>query len=236
MVKAKTLKILIITLLLSCPVFAQQKSWYSKNIYKSLPKAKGSKARVICPGNVRQEFPKHGFGVKLGDPFALTYKYYASEQLSFAADFGKTSSPLYTRYYRSKFEEYTNPDTLGQFQSVSYLGHRTPFDLFAEFKVLYSFDASAIATGLQVYIGPGWQLRNTTIEYEYLNELSFVESQIRRLNVNRPTNGPSATIGIEYAYPEMPLSAFMEMQIYYDAVIDPGWFRPLGGVGIRFIF
>ena len=190
----------------------------------------------MCPIMEASEYPLHGFGIKLGDPAAFTYKFYANKKLSLAIDAGKSASALYSRYHRQKFDEYTQPDTLSEFQRVTYLTHRATRDLFIEAKLLYGFDASVIANGLQVYVGGGWQWRNTNITYEYLKEDGAFDNQIRPLNISRITGGPAFTLGIEYSYFDMPISAFMEMQVYFDALIDPGWSRFQGGVGIRYIF
>ena len=91
------------------------KNAYSKSrLGLRTPKVKGYKAKIVCPIFEKSQYPYHGLGFKLGDPFALTYKYYPNEHFSFGVDFGKASSGLYNRYYREKFQEYGNQfaDTL----------------------------------------------------------------------------------------------------------------------------
>ena len=66
---------------------------------------KGAKAKTVCPIFENSKYPYHGIGVKLGDPFAITYKYYASKKFSIVADLGKASSGLYNRYFAEKFYE-----------------------------------------------------------------------------------------------------------------------------------
>jgi hypothetical protein len=48
--------------------------------------------------------------------------------------------------------------------------------------------------------------------------------------------GPQIVGGIEYAYFQLPLSAFMEVEFFTDVQADPGWQRFEGGVGLRYIF
>jgi hypothetical protein len=48
--------------------------------------------------------------------------------------------------------------------------------------------------------------------------------------------GPQVIIGIEYAYFQIPISAFMELEYFMDVQADPGWQRFEGGVGLRYIF
>src|SRR6478736_1082921 len=72
-----------------------------------------SKARIMCPIFENSQYPYQGFGIKLGDPFALTYKYYPSKHWAFAADAGKAASGLYNKYYRDVFTGYI-PEILAQ--------------------------------------------------------------------------------------------------------------------------
>ena len=43
-------------------------------------------------------------------------------------------------------------------------------------------------------------------------------------------------MGIEYAYFNIPISAFMELEYFTDIQADPGWSRFEGGVGLRYVF
>src|SRR4051812_45516712 len=98
---------------------------HSRMGFKS-PKVRGQKAKLICPVFDKSQYPYHGIGFKLGDPFALTYKYYPNKKFSFAVDFGKASSGLYNSYFREKFQGYAlqAKDTLSDNSSLSYTFHR----------------------------------------------------------------------------------------------------------------
>ena len=48
--------------------------------------------------------------------------------------------------------------------------------------------------------------------------------------------GPHLVAGIEYAYFQLPISAFLEVEYFTDILADPGWKRFEGGVGLRYIF
>ncbi|HMP98334.1 MAG TPA: hypothetical protein PKC24_01045 [Cyclobacteriaceae bacterium] len=232
----KYLQTLLLLFVLSTPALAQQKSWLTKYRYSTYISAYSNRKGLKCPINFSSEYPLHGIGVKLGDPAALTYKFYPNENIAFVLDFGRSASTLYTRYYRGKFDEYTDLITVDDNEELSYLSHESRADLFTEFKVLYSIDASAIANGLRIYSGIGWQWRFTGLTYNYVITDATLVNQFRSLDVNRNTSGPVLSLGFEYAYFDMPISAFMEIQLYYDTVIDPGWIRPQGGIGIRYIF
>lgn len=194
-----------------------------------------SKAIIMCPIFEESKYPYQGIGFKLGDPFALTYKFYPSKQWSFAVDAGKAASGLYNKYYRGAFTSYL-PDTLGKDQKINYVTHSVSFDWFLESKFLYQWDAEKISKGLQLYAGLGWQWRNTTLKYEFIREIDRFESKFERFSQNRFTYGPVVLVGFEYSYFTLPVSAFIEIEMFTDALIDPGYQRFQGGVGLRYIF
>jgi hypothetical protein len=45
-----------------------------------------------------------------------------------------------------------------------------------------------------------------------------------------------AVVGFEYSYFTLPISAFIEIEGFSDALLDPGYKRFQGGVGLRYIF
>jgi hypothetical protein len=53
---------------------------------------------------------------------------------------------------------------------------------------------------------------------------------------HRFTFGPVAIVGFEYSYFTLPVSAFIEVEWFTDALLDPGYNRFQGGVGLRYIF
>lgn len=233
---SKTLVVGIITLGLIHAADAQVKKSVRSSGFR-VPSVSRSKARIMCPIFENSQYPYQGIGFKLGDPFALTYKYYPNKNWSFAADAGKAASGLYNKYYRQSFFDYL-PDTLSGEQSIQYLTHKAIADWFVEAKFLYQWDAEKISTGLQLYAGLGWQWRSTTLEFDYLfSEGDFItENQFGKFRETRFTYGPVAVLGFEYSYFSLPLSAFIEIEMYTDALLDPGYNRFQGGVGLRYVF
>lgn len=240
MIKALQISIICVLAVFCLPeeLFAQKKrsstSAY-RGRYRQIKIPKGKKS-VVCPIFEDSEYPYQGIGFKLGDPFALTYKLYPNKHFAFALDVGSAASGLYSEYYRNNFTNYAVTDTLGSGQSTSYLGHDVKTEWIAEAKLLYQNDASALLEGLQWYIGGGWQVRQLDIDYEYLTELSFSENEIGLFSDEVTTMGPVAAFGFEYAYFSLPVSAFIEVESYFDVKEDPGWIRMQGGVGLRYVF
>jgi hypothetical protein len=205
---------------------------------RSVPKSK-TKAAIICPIFDERRYPYQGIGVKLGDPIALTYKFYATPNLALAVDAGITASSLYNNYYRTAFVDYI-PDSLEANESMQYLSHKVTRDILLEGKFLYQWSADKLSKGLHFYAGAGWQWRNTTIHYNYLFEATPPPgnrvSQSDRLLQSRYTYGPVGIIGFEYAYFSIPISAFIEIEWFSDLGVDRGYNRFQGGVGLRYVF
>lgn len=202
----------------------------------SAAKSKPNRAAVICPIFDERGYPYQGIGLKLGDPFALTYKFYATRNLALALDGGQTARGLYNKYYQNAFDE-SIPDTLSATQSVQHLSHKVKKDFFLEGKILYQWNAEKLSRGLQVYTGLGWQWRNASIEYNYLiTDAGLGVSEIGTTTESRYTYGPVGIVGFEYAYFSFPVSAFFEIEWFYDVALDPGYNRFQGGVGLRYVF
>lgn len=230
----------ILCLLLAFSAYAQrsvsgsQKTYTkSRTVNKHNPiRMSHSKRKVVCPIFENSGFPYHGIGIKVGDPFALTYKYYANKHFAVAADFGRSASGLYSSYYNKIFTEFYDPS------DAEILSHKVKADWVAEAKVLYQMSIEQVSPGLQLYAGVGWEIRNLKIEYDYYADdgltppirTNFKETQ------NRLTQGAQAVFGIEYSYFKIPVSAFMEMEYYYDLVKDPGYRKVQGGAGLRYVF
>ena len=62
------------------------------------PVVSRNKAKIMCPIFETSQYPYQGIGFKMGDPLALTYKFYPNKNWAFAADGGKAASGLCNRY------------------------------------------------------------------------------------------------------------------------------------------
>ncbi|MEK6782918.1 MAG: hypothetical protein AABY93_14565 [Bacteroidota bacterium] len=231
---SKTLSFFFLLLLCTGVLHAQVKKSALSGKFQ-VPNVTKGKARIMCPIFHESKYPYQGIGLKFGDPFALTYKFYPNKNWAFSADAGKVASGLYNKYYRSVFKGYL-PDTLTGEQTISYLTHKANTDWLIEAKFLYQWDAEKISEGLQLYAGLGWQWRATSLTYDYLYEDGFFESKFGKFTEKRFTYGPVVIVGFEYSYFSLPISAFIEIEWFTDALIDPGYKRFQGGVGLRYVF
>ncbi|NBW38679.1 MAG: hypothetical protein EBR30_27400, partial [Cytophagia bacterium] len=76
----------------------------------------------------------------------------------------------------------------------------------------------------------------TSIEYDYFFETAPNFNEPGTLMNKRITQGVQAAVGIEYAYFQLPVSAFIEMEYYVDMLQQPGWTQLQGGIGLRYVF
>lgn len=191
-----------------------------------------SKAKIVCPIFEDTGYPYQGLGLKLGDPFAITYKYYPNKHFAIAVDFGKSASGLYSKYYSELFDELIEDPQ----DTLEYYSHTVKSDWVGEIKLLYQINAEKISPGLQIYAGLGWELRSLAIKYDYIAETGVNETKFFDSTINRFTQGVEGVFGIEYSYFTLPISAFIELEYYVDVYKDPGWRKVQGGVGLRYIF
>lgn len=226
----------ILCLLLAFSAYSQRSVSGSKKTYtksrtvnKHNPiRMSNSKRKVVCPIFEDTGFPYHGIGIKVGDPFALTYKYYANKHFAVAADVGRSASGLYSQYYTELFHDF-QPET------SDYYSHKVNADWVGEVKFLYQMGIEKISPGLQFYAGLGWEVRNLKIRYDYFADEDGLSKNFQQEYV-RLTQGVQGIVGIEYSYFSLPISAFMELEYYYDVVKDPGFTKIQGGAGLRYVF
>jgi len=212
------------------------KSNLTKNRYNNRAAFVGhKKAKTICPIFENSKYPYQGFGFKMGDPFALTYKFYPRKHWAIVADIGRPASGLYSTYFRKEFTE-KSAEIVPNRNGVDYSSHRVKSDFILEGRVLYQFDATIVSKGLQVYTGMGWEFRATTIDYDFFFEESPDTNDFARTSFSRSSQGFQTVVGIEYAYFQLPISAFMEMEYYVDVLRDPGQTFLQGGIGLRYVF
>lgn len=237
--------LLVITLLLLSSQLAlgqkKGKGGYSKSSYTlnkhnfKAPRVGHHKAKTICPIFENSKYPYQGIGFKVGDPFSFSYKLYPVKHYAFVVDVGSPSSSLYSKLFREEFA-LKSDELAPDLEGVEYLSHEIKTDFVLDVKVLYQVDANKLSKGLQVYGGIGWELRRTSIEYDYFYQTAPDFNEPGTLNTRRLTQGVQLAGGMEYAYFQLPISAFIEMEYYIDMLQQPGWTQLQGGIGLRYVF
>jgi len=233
----RSLVILLVVLFSFQGILAQRKHKmkpYYKGRYNAI-KIPKSKERIICPDYQFSLYPNQRIGFKLGDPFALSYKVNFSEHLAIGMELGRISNSLYNRFHKSNFHSPSAIDTTHLTEISNYFGHDTKRDGLYSLKLVYGATFKGIKP-LKWYIGPGFQYRWSVVNYTYIRNDQTSNAVLENYNDTRYTVGPTLTVGIDYAHPDMPVSSFIEFEGYCDASEYPGWIRLMGGTGLRITF
>jgi hypothetical protein len=188
------------------------------------------KMAVICPIFVPSEYPYQGIGFKAGDPFAITYKLYATKWLAFSIDGGIAAYGLYKSRYEELFNSFPESDTL------TYVNQQVEKDTHVSAKVSFYGEGPKFLKGLDYYVSLGWQFRYVDILYGFDQEVSNTESVFGSFTKQLDYYGPEVGLGIEYSYFNLPMSAFMEGIWMYDIVNEPAFIKFQLGIGIRYVF
>ncbi len=220
------------------PVYGQHSSITRKNAkitnYSNVKFKKNRKMAAICPIFQLSEYPYQGIGFKIGDPFAITYRFYATEKFAVGIDFGRAASGLYSNLFRDKFDEIPEPDST---VVLVYEGHKVTNHSVVSARVFYYIKGPRSIKGLNAYVGAGWQVQFVDVEYAYLEVEKDPPNLARTqppISVSFQPMGPEATLGLEYAYFSLPITFFIEGSIFIDLV--EGWRRFQGGTGLRYVF
>ncbi|MBC6368446.1 hypothetical protein [Algoriphagus sp. AK58] len=175
---------------------------------------------------------ERGAGIRLGEPFSLTYKDFLDDYLSFEVMLG-AGSPNGKDYYQRSFEN--NPPSSNAF----YLNHSASRGISLNGRMALHEDITdmfEITQGyLLGYVGAGAQLRTTYIDYSYFLSPNLPGNPVlseKRTNIDF---GPEAFAGAEYYFDETPISVFAEIGFFLE-LIDRVNFKGQGGIGVRYLF
>lgn len=176
---------------------------------------------------------EHHVGIRIGEPFSITYKTYLNEQFSLEAMVGRAGANS-GEYYRRAFNN--KMPAPGSF----YGSHSSSNGFSVNFRGAYNEDISSefdIGEGaLFAYGGAGLQLRSVGVNYVYYNEgrnMSNIPLYEKRTNVDF---GAEGFIGSEYFFEDLPLSVFAEVGLFLEIIDRPGHVRLQGGIGARYLF
>ncbi len=178
---------------------------------------------------------ERGAGIRLGEPFSLTYKDFIEDYLSFEVMLG-SGGVNGSNYYRRSFEN--NPPAsnavfsgFSASRGVSINGRLALHEDFTDmFEITEGY--------LLGYAGVGAQLRTTQVNYSYFvpNDNPQIGGGIPRIEERSNVDfGPEAFVGAEYYFDELPISVFAEIGIFLE-LIDRVNFRGQGGIGVRYLF
>ena len=188
------------------------------------------KMAVICPIFHPSEYPYQGIGFRAGDPFALTYKLFVSKWLAFSIDGGIAAFGLYKDRYEELYK--ATPEA----EDLTYLNQQVEKDVVFSGKVSFYQEGPKFMKGLDLYAGFGWQMRFAEILYGYNEDLGNGIEEFGTTRAQYDYMGPEVHLGIEYAYFDLPISAFLEGNVFYDITYQPTFIKFQFGIGVRYVF
>jgi len=177
--------------------------------------------------DVQAQQYNQGLGIRIGDPFGISYKAYLQRRRAVELVLGTVSRNNHSSYYRDTFRN------LDKYEGDLYSSHDVNFTMVAMARYLFHESFPANVEGrLDWYYGAGLQLRISTIEYQYFDS----QSQIFRDDHTNFDFGPEAILGMEYELEDIPMVAFGEVSLLMELVDRPFNFRVFGAFGVRYAF
>jgi hypothetical protein len=184
-------------------------------------------AVLICGS--AEVFAQHqGIGLRLGEPFGITYKRYLPQNRALEFLVGSAPKQWGEDYYRNSFEDrYEDDDEVSHdVKSVVYLQGRYLF---------HNPIAADIEGKFTWYWGVGALIKSARVEYRYREEIRTTNQVIYERDRTDIDFGPEVIGGVEYTFEDAPISVFGEFDLLLE-LTDRTTFRLLGGVGARFNF
>lgn len=173
---------------------------------------------------------ERGIGIRLGEPFSVTYKDFINDNFSIEGMLG-SAGVNGASYYQKEFE--SNPPASNSF----YISHTAKKGISVNVRSAYHEDITdvfGIESGyLLAYGGAGIQFRTTKVTYTYTDGQSSTQALDNRTNGDF---GPEAFIGAEYYFDDVPLSVFGEAGFFLELIDRIGHIKGQGGIGVRYIF
>lgn len=176
---------------------------------------------------------EHHVGIRVGEPFSITYKTYLDKKYSVEAMVGRAGANS-AQYYRRAFEN-NRP-----YSSAIYTSHASSDAFSLNLRGAYNEDISSefniVEGALFAYGGVGVQLRSVRLNYVYHTSYSNTDMEFRNIDRTNVDFGPEGFVGSEYFFEELPISVFAELGLFLEIINRPGHIRLQGGLGVRYIF
>jgi len=175
---------------------------------------------------------QHQLGMRLGDPYGITYKTPMSDRFSVEAVLGRGSQNS-SQYYKRTFEN-DRPVS-----SARYFSHQASGAISVQARGIYeaSFtDDFNISKGeFTVYTGLGIQFRSANINYFYNTPNAEPGTAVvteKRTNIDF---GPEVFVGSAYYFEDLPISIFIEAG-FLTEIVDRLHVKAQGAIGVRYLF
>lgn len=172
-----------------------------------------------------------GIGLRLGEPFSITYKKFIDENIAIEGLFGRAGANS-AQYYRRSFEN--NLPSPNAFYAGHNVGNVLSFNLRGIYHEDLSDELNIDVGYLLGYVGLGAQLRSARVDYAYTD--ATITTVVLRDNRRNIDFGPEVFAGGEYYFDELPISVFTEIGLFMELLDRFGHLRLQGAIGVRYLF
>jgi uncharacterized protein YraI len=182
---------------------------------------------------------KWGIGLRLGEPTGISAKKYNANNTAWEFNLGRASRWGH-HYDGDDFYKYSRYDDRDRYR---YYGYDYRFTTALQVHYLWSKPINGL-DGLNFYYGGGIQARFTPITYRYYyNEGGWrgddwwkYDHYYREDRVTDIDLGLDGVLGLEYMMKDIPLSFFLDVNLFVEIVDAPFVIYPQGGAGVRYNF
>lgn len=172
----------------------------------------------------------NGIGLRIGEPFGVTYKRYMSPRSSLEFAIGSSPKGWSDAYYRNSFDDYA------EYENYNYLSHDVESIIYLQGRLLLNQPIliEGLDGTLDWFYGIGGVLKSARVDYRFQGEeFPFDFESEDRTDVDL---GPEGILGMEYFFSDIPLTIFGELSLMLEIGDRPGTFRLFGGAGLRYNF
>lgn len=175
---------------------------------------------------------KWGIGLRLGEPTGLTVKKYNANASAWEFNLGR-SARLGHHYDGDDFYENSRYEDKDMYK---YYGYTPGFTTALQVRYMLSKPLNGLE-GLSLYYGGGLQARFTPVRYRYAYyyengwDWEYREDRVTDIDL-----GLDGVLGLEYMMKDMPLSFFLDVNLFVEIVDAPFVINPQGGAGVRYNF
>ncbi len=171
----------------------------------------------------------NGIGLRLGEPFGVTYKRYLSDYKAIEFIIGRNYNGN-SNYYRRNF------DDINGFNNLNYVSHNVDIAFAFQARWLSHFDfLDDHISGLKAYYGLGALMGYNKVDY-LVDNLEVPGVLLVEETRNNFDLGAEGILGIEYTLHNAPVSFFGETSLYTEVADNPFRLRVLGAIGARYNF
>ena len=175
-----------------------------------------------------------GIGLRAGDPSGLSFKYYYSDDVNYEVNLGRTGL-FATNYYYASFEK------LDRFKECEcdYISYKVSdsYSIQGHYLFVYPFPD---VEKLFWYYGVGGQFRYVTVDYNFKEKVYKENNTTKWENQNYEyltyDFGADAVLGVEYNLPAIPVTVFLDVNLFLELVDNPFVMRGQVGIGGRYNF